>query len=129
MNRIQVIRGYCAPCGYNSTFRDYACARCGDRPDGIPDWRDDEPLPDSDYAAYHATPQSRPKVNWRPLMSSRHVKDFYAEGHEVFQVGTKNKRDRIVYSRGEEQRLLEKHGLSPEDGMTPLKDDDGNDIF
>lgn len=67
--------------------------------------------------------------NRRASMSSRHVKDFYAEGHEVFQVGSKDKKDRMVYSRGEEQRLLEKHGLSPEDGLTPLKDDEGNDIF
>lgn len=53
------------------------------------------------------------------------INDFYSEGHQVFQVGGCP----TVYSRGEEQRVLEAAGLSPEDGMTPLKNDEGHDIF
>lgn len=62
--------------------------------------------------------------SWRPNTGLK-MGGFYCEGHQVFQAPGMP----TVYSRGEEQRVLESCGISPEDGLTPLKDDAGNDIF
>lgn len=105
--------GHCATCdartGFTRAGLDEAnplcCRKCG-----------------GSYAQNYVT------SNRRSSMSSRHVKDFYAEGHEVFQAPP-NHPNRIVYSRGDEQRVLEDIGISPEDNHTPLKDENGHDIF
>lgn len=120
MSAYSPITGYCVPCSANSTFLGSACKRCGDRPDGIPAWRADEGLPDADYdiyrARYAATP--RPQVSWRPVMSSRHVRNFWAEGHVIQQLNPKDHpgRERMAFSQSEYDRKVAAAGLDPDSG-------------
>lgn len=64
----------------------------------------------------------------RPLMSSRHVRDFYAEGHEVTQLSDGKGGHPVVHSRGEMQRLWEKNGLDPDTGAFRPYGEGGEDF-